>query len=396
MHSKLLSGIAFFASIGHLTSALVIQTAMVDRWALISTSFPSPVEKRGVSFCEPIQKIVNVLKIQKARAFCNSYLNIQAKSIQTTQMVQAYTTTTATVEDTLTTTVTAATEVLTLDEKEVVATLPTAVATEIIITDSTTTIFSTPPAATVTTTVYTTAVAAKQAIEVDKWAPQLPLFIADFAPTIVSKACACLELPTPTVTVTTTSTNSNLIQTQITKNITNTKYVTLTVTATETTKFTTYTPITSTVTSANIVTTTSVLPEPTVTITKTMAFRPQCTSLLAQSRLVKSFLTPGRRPAYRPSSAPVLPGDGDSEYTHSLCCEMAYETKDVLFATVLSENGGPWVCRLYYSFDIAPSGVSERCPKGRPSGDSVGLRVGTYEPFGSNIIGPCLGYDGPL
>ncbi|RVD88089.1 uncharacterized protein DFL_002287 [Arthrobotrys flagrans] len=375
---------------------MVIKGAMIDRRGLVSNSVSSLLEERGLSFCEPIQKIVSLLKVQQATAFCSSYLNIQTISIPATQVVQTYVTTTATVEETVTATVTAATDVLTFAETEVIATLPTTVATNTFVVDSTTTVFSTPAAKTVTTTTYTTAVAAKRDVDLEKRNLKLPPYIAGFAPTVISKACSCLELPTPTVTVTATSVNPNTIQTQITKTETNTKYVTLTVSTTDTAKITTYTPVTSTLTSTNVVTTTSVLPEETLTRTETLAFRPQCTGLLAKSKLVEYIVSPGRRAGYTPTGEPELPGDGASEYTHSLCCEMAYEMKDCLFAAVLSKNGGPWICRRYWAADAAPSGVSEQCPNGRAGGDYIGPRVGTYEIYRSNIVGPCLGYDMPV
>ncbi|KAK6521597.1 hypothetical protein TWF506_001810 [Arthrobotrys conoides] len=398
MHSKFLSGAVLFASISPLVSAIAIKGAMIDRRSPVSNSLSSPLdlEERGLSFCEPIKIIVEILKVQKATAFCSSYLKIQTVSIPATRVVQTYTTTTATVEETITAVVTAATDVLTFAETEVIATLPTIVATDTFIVDSTTTVFSTPAAKTVTTTTYTTAAAAKRDVEAEKRNTKIPPFVAAFAPSVVSKACSCLGLPTPTVTITATSVKPNTIQTQTTKTETNTKYVTITVSTTETAKVTTYSPTTSTVTSTNVVTQTSVLPEPTVTSTKTLAFRPQCTSLLAKSRLVQYVVTPGRRAAYSPVNEPRLPGDGASEYTHSLCCELAYEIKDVLFSAVLSEREGQWTCRRYYAYDSAPSGVSEQCPKGRPSGEYPGPRVGTYELYKSNIVGPCLGYDGAI
>ncbi|KAF3193517.1 hypothetical protein TWF225_010256 [Orbilia oligospora] len=396
MHSKFLSGAVLFAGISPLASAIVIKGAMIDRRSPVSNSLSSPLEERGLSFCEPIKKIVDLLKVQQATAFCSSYLKIGTVSIPATQVVQTYTTTTATVEETITAIVTAATDVLTFAETEVIATLPTIVATDTLVVDSTTTVFSTPPAKTVTTTTYTTAAAAKRDVEAEKRNIKVPPFIGGFAPSVISKACSCLELPTPTVTVTATSVNSNTVQTQTTKTKTNTKYITVTVSTTETAKVTTYSPTTATVTSTNVVTETSVLPEQTITSTKTLAFRPQCTSLLAKSRLVQYVVTPGRRAAYSPINEPRLPGDGASEYTHSLCCEMAYEIKDVLFSAVLNERDGLWTCRRYYSYDTAPSGASEQCPKGRPSGEYTGPRVGAYELYKSNIVGPCLGFDGAL
>ncbi|KAK6506916.1 hypothetical protein TWF481_005374 [Arthrobotrys musiformis] len=386
-----------FASISPLASAIVIKGAMIDRNPPILNPLSSPdLEERGLSFCEPIQKVVSLLKVQQATAFCSSYLNIQTVSVPATQVVQTYLTTTATIDETVTQTVTAATDVLTFAETQVIATLPTTVATSTLVVASTTTVFSTPPAKTVTTTTYTTAFAAKRDMEIEARNIQIPPFIAGFAPPAISKACSCLELPTPTITVTSTSVNPNTIQTQTTKTETNTKYVTVTVSTTNTAKITTYTPVTSTFTSTNVVTTTSVLPEETVTRTKSTPFRPECTSLLAKSKLVQYIVTPGRRAAYSPLNEPKVPGDASSEYTQSLCCEMAYTVTDCLSAAVLPDNAGGWICRRYYAYDAAPSGVSELCPKGRPAGDSIGPRVGAYELYKSNIVGPCLGYTMPL
>ncbi|KAK6362077.1 hypothetical protein TWF730_005775 [Orbilia blumenaviensis] len=400
MRSLTLPGAIIVASMGSLASGMVINAARIDHSPLVSDLFPLDLEERGLPVCGSIQNFVDVLKINKATAFCSSFLDIKTVSVPATQVIDTYVTATATVTETVTKTTTDATEIISFTESATV----TAATTKTIFTHDIelTTVYITQAPYTVRrdATTYTTPLPAKRSVDAEKESVKLPPFVAGFASRAISKACFCLELPTPTVTVTSTSVRSNTIQTQITKTETDIKHETLTIRTTDTKALTHWSPtVTTTVTSTtSTVPIVAYLPRSTITttVTTTLAFRPQCTGILEKPKLHKQIFLEGNRGIAWFAEGDLQVPD-TSEYSHGICCESGYSSANVAYVSITRTGDQSWTCRRYFPISrLFGAPTTEQCPFGRGSRDQALGRHGTYADGISYIVGPCLGVDAPV
>ncbi|KAF3117353.1 hypothetical protein TWF103_007491 [Orbilia oligospora] len=339
--------------------------------SLAELSFASPaggrfnLHKRVVpEFCGSggLSRLASRLSANSATSFCNEYLGIETATVSQTETSQTYTIATTTIDVFISTTETVFTETISFTVTTTDATRPTTVATLTSIATSVSTITTYPATVTViTSTWYTSSTVKKRGIPVIETTVSVPDYLAGFAPPALSSGCSCLDIPTPVTSVPTTTTL----------------------------EATSYVPATL-ITAATSLSIQTVTATTTITLTRSTAYRPQCTGIL-EGRKLFNGVQPLRQYTYPFSTTPIQNSLG-GEDTFSQCCEQCYAVPDCAQFYAYAATLSSWRCQIIFSTTSVSTGISPLCPKGVVAGEGVSGRTGIFTPGLSRGIGPCYGY----
>ncbi|KAF3308348.1 hypothetical protein TWF173_001315 [Orbilia oligospora] len=351
------------------------------------------LHKRVVpEFCSSggLSRLASRLSANSATSFCNEYLGIETATVSQTETSQTYTITTTTIDVFISTTETVFTETIAFTVTTTDATRPTTVATLTSVATLVSTITTYPATVTaITSTWYTSSTVKKRGIPVIETTVSVPAYLAGFAPPAISSGCSCLDIPTPVTSVTETTYVPSTISTVVIRTITNTINATLTVPTTTTLEVTSYVPATL-ITAATSLSIQTVAATTTITLTRSTAYRPQCTGIL-EGRKLFNGVQPLRQYTYPFSTTPIQNSLG-GEDTFSQCCEQCYAVPDCAQFYAYAATLSSWRCQIIFSTTSVSTGISPLCPKGVVAGEGVSGRTGIFTPGLSRGIGPCYGY----